>query len=330
MVAQMLQTMEIAWLRMQLGEFSEHPLNRGWMNVFRRWTNSEIVNRHWAALRGQFSQDFVQFCKNELKLVVYDIFPGRLSDACLAHFQSPDPETDAKCRPTVQALESLIDEFEFEWYQESERDAGIEHYLRDVAKDSSGEPLAWIIWVLPAGADDETRYAGGIVTVREPRNRRWIKRLTQLKRLLAIPALWTAAGKSVSAQEVKDWLDEFLTARQLAEYWSESKDQDDTIERNQALLDNAVKQIQIWDKDIELLCRRWQGGTQHGTVKSDGIEQDALIAVLKRLSREAKHLAEIAPKPAHGKEPSRRAGMKLGHSTNPSATRPPGPTICLA
>src|ERR1700732_4323904 len=79
MVARMLQVMENAWLRMRLGEFSEHPLNRGWMNVFRRWTDSDIFNRHWAALRGQFSQEFVQFCKNELKLVVYDIFPKRIS-----------------------------------------------------------------------------------------------------------------------------------------------------------------------------------------------------------------------------------------------------------
>ena len=38
MVNQMLRLMEEAWIGDQLESFHQHPMNRGWMNAFRRWT----------------------------------------------------------------------------------------------------------------------------------------------------------------------------------------------------------------------------------------------------------------------------------------------------
>jgi hypothetical protein len=77
-VSQMLQVMENAWLGLKLSQYYEHPLNRGWMTVFRRWTNSSAFSRFWPALRGQYSQEFVQFCEKELKLVLWDIVAKRV------------------------------------------------------------------------------------------------------------------------------------------------------------------------------------------------------------------------------------------------------------
>src|SRR5262249_56630139 len=39
-LSQMLQIMESAWLGVHLEGYAAHPLNRGWMNVFRRWANT--------------------------------------------------------------------------------------------------------------------------------------------------------------------------------------------------------------------------------------------------------------------------------------------------
>ncbi len=71
-VVQMLQVMENAWLALDLETYSDHPLNRGWMNVFRRWTSSGTLQRYWPTVRGEFSEGFVRFCEAELNLTVHD------------------------------------------------------------------------------------------------------------------------------------------------------------------------------------------------------------------------------------------------------------------
>ena len=67
-VVEMLQAMENAWIAVNLDAYSDHPLNRGWMNVIRRWINSGIFRTHWPAVRGEFSEGFVRFCETELNL----------------------------------------------------------------------------------------------------------------------------------------------------------------------------------------------------------------------------------------------------------------------
>ena len=68
MTAQMLQVMENAWLGIHLEGFHAHPLNRGWMSVFRRWSSSAAFQECWPFLRGEFGQDFVRFCEQQLSL----------------------------------------------------------------------------------------------------------------------------------------------------------------------------------------------------------------------------------------------------------------------
>ncbi len=69
-VIEMLQAMENAWIALNLDDYSDHPLNRGWMNVFRRWISSDIFQAHWPTVRGEFSEGFVRFCECELNLIV--------------------------------------------------------------------------------------------------------------------------------------------------------------------------------------------------------------------------------------------------------------------
>ena len=43
-------------------------MHRGWMNVFRRWTCSDMFQQLWPVYRGQFDRDFIDFCEQELRL----------------------------------------------------------------------------------------------------------------------------------------------------------------------------------------------------------------------------------------------------------------------
>lgn len=64
----LLQVMELAWMENDLDAFHVHPLNRGWMNVLRRWTSSGVFQKNWPILRGQYSRGFVRFCQIALNL----------------------------------------------------------------------------------------------------------------------------------------------------------------------------------------------------------------------------------------------------------------------
>jgi hypothetical protein len=69
-VLQMLQLMEGAWLSLQLDVHFAHPLNRGWMGIFHRWTNAPTVRRLWPLLRGELARGFVSFCEMQMRLGV--------------------------------------------------------------------------------------------------------------------------------------------------------------------------------------------------------------------------------------------------------------------
>jgi hypothetical protein len=69
-ILQMLQLMESAWLSLQLDVHFAHPLNRGWMGIFHRWTNAPTVRRLWPLLRGELARGFVSFCEKQMRLGV--------------------------------------------------------------------------------------------------------------------------------------------------------------------------------------------------------------------------------------------------------------------
>src|SRR5207253_438912 len=62
-----------AWLSLNLEEHYAHPLNRGWLDVFHRWTNARTVRKLWPILRSEFSRSFAAFCERELGMRRVDL-----------------------------------------------------------------------------------------------------------------------------------------------------------------------------------------------------------------------------------------------------------------
>ena len=69
-VAQLIQVMEDAWIDLKQSGFRDLPMNRGWMASFRRWSSTPALRRLWPILRGEYRQDFVKFCEDQLALRV--------------------------------------------------------------------------------------------------------------------------------------------------------------------------------------------------------------------------------------------------------------------
>jgi hypothetical protein len=97
MVSRMLQCMEMVWFAMNLDAYYAHPINRGWMNLFRRWTGSPTFQKYWHFLRAEFSRDFVSFCERALNLIPVSVTVDWLRDDrsvanWLEHIQRMDKE----------------------------------------------------------------------------------------------------------------------------------------------------------------------------------------------------------------------------------------------
>src|SRR5262249_16016646 len=70
LIVQMAQEMENAWLSLNLDAHYAHPLNRGWMDVFHRWSSARAVREHWPVLRAEFGRGFVSFCERQMRMGV--------------------------------------------------------------------------------------------------------------------------------------------------------------------------------------------------------------------------------------------------------------------
>lgn len=62
------QIMENVFYAVNLNEYHAHQLNRGWINLFRRWTATPTFRRIWPGLRATFSKAFVDFAEYHLNL----------------------------------------------------------------------------------------------------------------------------------------------------------------------------------------------------------------------------------------------------------------------
>ncbi|MBV8270062.1 MAG: patatin-like phospholipase family protein [Planctomycetaceae bacterium] len=143
-VARMLAIMENAWIGLSMKRTSSLPINRGWMNSFRRWVGSEAFRRTWPILRTEYSAEFVRFCEDQLHLVASRPAPVRLAGP----YDGPD-EPDARRR----GIDLLGEEFAREWPDEDRRERGLKDLIRKaVVRD--GRPLAWLIAQAPSGPED--------------------------------------------------------------------------------------------------------------------------------------------------------------------------------
>ncbi|WP_165233862.1 patatin-like phospholipase family protein [Aquisphaera insulae] len=68
-VGRMLQIMEDTWLSLELRRTTDLPINRGWLNSFRRWASTPAFQALWPLLRPEFGSEFVRFCEDELHMI---------------------------------------------------------------------------------------------------------------------------------------------------------------------------------------------------------------------------------------------------------------------
>jgi hypothetical protein len=171
LVSQMLQVMEDAWLSLHLEGYFAHPMNRGWMNTFRRWTSSENFRRCWPILRGEFSKDFVRFCEKELGLNAGTLRAEPIRRDLLApdEAQKSDLALDWKRR----ALRSFQEEFSREWPREER----LERMLGQAWEWGREAPSVWLLVLAPEDGQpappvSESGQAAGIVLMWQPDPRR--------------------------------------------------------------------------------------------------------------------------------------------------------------
>ncbi len=64
----LLQLMENVHLDLQLDDEHDHPDNRGWVNLFRQWSDSPMIRATWALSASTFGARFQTFCRRRLGL----------------------------------------------------------------------------------------------------------------------------------------------------------------------------------------------------------------------------------------------------------------------
>ncbi|WP_165074396.1 patatin-like phospholipase family protein [Paludisphaera rhizosphaerae] len=134
-VARMLAAMENAWLGLSMQRTSALPLNRGWMNAFRRWAGSDAFRRAWPILRSEYSDQFVRFCEDELHLQTARPSAIRLE----VGFDQLDDADGRK-----KALDLMDEEFARDWPDEHRAERGV----LDQARKSltvDGKPAVWLM-----------------------------------------------------------------------------------------------------------------------------------------------------------------------------------------
>ncbi|MBS0169183.1 MAG: patatin-like phospholipase family protein [Nitrospira sp.] len=65
-----IQLMEQVYLAVKLEDYHGHALNRGWMNLFRRWTCSATFRLFWPTVCSMYSQQFVRFAEQHFNLSI--------------------------------------------------------------------------------------------------------------------------------------------------------------------------------------------------------------------------------------------------------------------
>jgi hypothetical protein len=156
-VGQMLQVVEDAWISLGLKSRYDLPMDRGWLNVFRRWTSTATFRRLWPTLRSECSPDFVHFCEDELHMTAAEPDIHRVGAGFAA-------ETGFE----AQAVAVLAEEYGIEWPAEARDGRGIRDWLdRSAALAADGRLPAWLIVQAPSGPESADsspdRFACGIV-----------------------------------------------------------------------------------------------------------------------------------------------------------------------
>ncbi|MGP0069765.1 MAG: hypothetical protein ACLQGP_39965 [Isosphaeraceae bacterium] len=159
-VGRMLQMMEDAWISLGLKRYSALPMNRGWLNTFRRWSTSDAFRRIWPTIRSEFGSDFVDFCETQLNLSTARLSLIRLSGWPGSLMESED-----------RALKRLDEEFGREWPKDISSGRGLTELIGRASRLGLPEIPVWLIVQAPSGhetaadAPEDERISSGIILV---------------------------------------------------------------------------------------------------------------------------------------------------------------------
>ncbi len=100
----LIQLMEDVYLGLKLAEDYAHPDNRGWMNLFRHWSRSDMFRQTWAVSACTYGLRFQDFCRRHLQLELgwTEIDPvwDRVTD--------PDHELPAEAMRALEVAETQM------------------------------------------------------------------------------------------------------------------------------------------------------------------------------------------------------------------------------
>ncbi len=154
-VARMLEIMEAAWNALGLRQNSGLPMNRGWMNTFRRWAVTEAFQRTWPALRAERGAEFVRFCESQLHTATAAPSAIRLT-----------AYKDLTDFP-AEAVAELADEFAREWPDEARTGRSLPAMIEKAGELGLTQPPVWLVVQAPSGpewADQSPRkFVSGII-----------------------------------------------------------------------------------------------------------------------------------------------------------------------
>jgi len=143
LINQMLQVMENAWLSLKLDAHYAHPLNRGWLDIFHRWTNAPTVRELWPTLRAEFARGFAAFCEKQMGMGVVEAVlqpMGKQTPADWDRFLHELADQVPKLR---KAPENGTDLWDWaNWIKETKKNA----------EDFPDRPLGWYIFSKNASA----------------------------------------------------------------------------------------------------------------------------------------------------------------------------------
>jgi len=150
-----LQLMENVFLALKLAQYHAHPLNRGWMNLFRRWTASPTMRLLWPSLKSRYSRDFVAFAEYQLNLsgmppVIKkeSVAPSRIREL----FGFSDPPKAAGFTPFQGLYERLFGELSQEWPMQKKKHKKAEEEVSPAATQESAQET-----VPSLGAEEKTQ-----------------------------------------------------------------------------------------------------------------------------------------------------------------------------
>jgi hypothetical protein len=149
-VEQVLQMMEDAWLALGLRIYNTTlPMNRGWMNCFRRLTGTAAFRRFWPILRAEYSPEFVRFCEQQLRLATAGPRLERLNGA-----SSPDVVAMA-----TELAREWPDLFSSRKKQETLEQAGLRYVTRMIRTPAA---KVWRVIEEPKATESTERPSGSI------------------------------------------------------------------------------------------------------------------------------------------------------------------------